>query len=650
MSSGQIRFYKLPFIDKTYRNVIDFIPKGVGNPKPRVKYFNDLTKKSTLVDCRRVRENETRFQVNMSIDELLEYNYFILYYDDKDLYCFLDDVIFIDENNTMILFTIDNWQTYLYDKNENFLLNIRDSYVLREHRDRFEYHETWFRRNIHRVPEGLDIGNRMNIQATKLKQVATIAPLPFEVNYYLVAYMGDGEDSVSNKGMVISGEYSGLTFFLLPYIENQSPTGTKLTFRLTDDGTGINTIPLNKNYVPYLLRYLQQNPKVLFIRPMKYLPFDYEIYYQGIMYEIVPLVDGIRRRGLLRIETVSVPSPVGATNVIAYNGDDLVKDLDLYTSPILDVVSRPTKDTTPYNQISPYTLFNPKNESKIYSQEFYIHSYGNNKLQELAVDMSSPVLANNEDITIKYTFGMDVDFVERINALDMDKDYNADKNYSMTKNLNQLTLINDTFIDYMISNRNQVNTQETFGFGKAIVGIGSIIAGATIGMSVSRIAGAGMIIGGVSMITSGSEQVAMTEAKKRDVDNAVDAVKTQSGTLYSDLINDGLYIRRFIYTMQEPYYSKIVNYLTRFGYNVNEFKIPNLTSRYWYNYIKAINVILTTGEQTFTFPSKIQEWLLQLLGDGITIWHVRQKTNGTIEDKVFNYDYENAEIALMEGA
>lgn len=62
----------------------------------------------------------------------------------------------------------------------------------------------------------------------------------------------------------------------------------------------------------------------------------------------------------------------------------------------------------------------------------------------------------------------------------------------------------------------------------------------------------------------------------------------------------------------------IDNYFTRFGYKVNDLKIPEFNSRLYWNYIKIVDgETIGYGE----IPSKAMEIINSTCRKGVTIWH-----------------------------
>lgn len=77
-----------------------------------------------------------------------------------------------------------------------------------------------------------------------------------------------------------------------------------------------------------------------------------------------------------------------------------------------------------------------------------------------------------------------------------------------------------------------------------------------------------------------------------------------------------------IYTMTiKNEYAKIIdNYFSYYGYKVNEFKIPQFTSRKYWNYIKTIDCNITGN-----IPQEFIEVIKGIFNKGLTFWHDTSK-------------------------
>lgn len=64
-------------------------------------------------------------------------------------------------------------------------------------------------------------------------------------------------------------------------------------------------------------------------------------------------------------------------------------------------------------------------------------------------------------------------------------------------------------------------------------------------------------------------------------------------------------------------YAKIIdNFFNMFGYKINEVKIPNITGRPNWNFVKTIDCNIT-GD----FPQQDIQTLKNMFNNGVTFWH-----------------------------
>jgi hypothetical protein len=81
-------------------------------------------------------------------------------------------------------------------------------------------------------------------------------------------------------------------------------------------------------------------------------------------------------------------------------------------------------------------------------------------------------------------------------------------------------------------------------------------------------------------------------------------------------------------------------YLQHYGYKVSNFEVPDIDSRYYYNYIKTI------GSKIHTDLNNDIKYAIQAIFDkGITVWHYRSSVEFDFKE-INNYYYENIEMAL----
>ena len=129
-----------------------------------------------------------------------------------------------------------------------------------------------------------------------------------------------------------------------------------------------------------------------------------------------------------------------------------------------------------------------------------------------------------------------------------------------------------------------------------------------------------------------NEIMSMKNAKINDLINSPSSLKTAGNdAVYNMMINDRK-IDLIEYKITDPYMEKIDKYFKRFGYAYNDWNIPNVRSRKYFNYIKT-NVCNITS--TNMIPLEYLEEIKDIFNSGITFWH---KDRGA---QILNYNVKN---------
>lgn len=165
---------------------------------------------------------------------------------------------------------------------------------------------------------------------------------------------------------------------------------------------------------------------------------------------------------------------------------------------------------------------------------------------------------------------------------------------------------NDTYTNWLTSNG--VN----LGF-KAVGGLLGVVGGAAItatggGASI----GVGMIAGGLGMITGAVQEVynhSLTPDQAQGNSNSGDVVYSQNK----------IEIAAYKMTIRNEMAQVIDNYFSMYGYKVNRLKLPNITGRTNWNYVKTIGANIE-GD----IPEDHLNEIKDIFNNGTTLWH---KTN-----------------------
>lgn len=141
LQNSEIILVKNIKLDKNYVNVLSYSEEQMLN----------LCRKNaiaTALDYSFIRQNKNSIFTNFSYEQCLQANYIAFQnkdYSNKWFFAFIDDVIYVGDNNTEIVFTIDSWSTW-FDYWQK-----QPCYIIREHVNNDSI-------GLHTVPEPVDTG------------------------------------------------------------------------------------------------------------------------------------------------------------------------------------------------------------------------------------------------------------------------------------------------------------------------------------------------------------------------------------------------------------------------------------------------------------------------------------------------------------
>lgn len=133
-------------LDRQYTNVIDYTESQLLS-----LLRNDSHIVKEVSGYSFIRQQNS-IQVNISFSQCLQSNYIAFQnadYSNKWFFAFIDDVKYIGDNNTEILYTIDAWSTFFSD------WKIQPCFVVREHVNNDEV-------GVHTLPENVELGEYIN--------------------------------------------------------------------------------------------------------------------------------------------------------------------------------------------------------------------------------------------------------------------------------------------------------------------------------------------------------------------------------------------------------------------------------------------------------------------------------------------------------
>ena len=162
----------------------------------------------------------------------------------------------------------------------------------------------------------------------------------------------------------------------------------------------------------------------------------------------------------------------------------------------------------------------------------------------------------------------------------------------------------DPYINWLTQNGANLAIQTTLGIAKTI-------AGATISIASGGTASAIGVMAGLSGVSD------ITQALHQVHENYIQPDQAHSGSNQGEFnFADGFGFGVQRKSIKAEYAKIIDDYFTMFGYKVNSVKIPNITGRLNWNYVKTINSNIL-GE----IPQEDLQEIKDIFNNGVTLWH-----------------------------
>lgn len=213
------------------------------------------------------------------------------------------------------------------------------------------------------------------------------------------------------------------------------------------------------------------------------------------------------------------------------------------------------------------------------------------------------------------------------------------KNYSAptSSNTKQFVTIYDNFPEVPMST-DTFKIWETSQFKKDMASEGaSIVTGS---VSTAVLVAAGIMTENPVLLAGGiaSGVATAVNSAKKGYDIGVDYSyhKLHNSSLVGSTQSAGLNwnddevgFRFTEYRIKAEFAQMIDNFLTRFGYKVDVIKVPELTSRRYFNYVKTID-----ADVRGNIPSDCQKVIASIFNSGITLWHTSDVGNYNVDNAI----------------
>lgn len=593
-----------------------------------------------------IRDNET-IKVQAHIDTLLGINY--LFYDNgnKNYYAFITKKEYVSPNCTRLYFKIDVLQSFMFN------YEIDECFIEREHQDRYykegEYLIPLYNRETENIERGQDyikterVKIPDNIPANFTLATGSSADKTFQLYWLtIVCKESIGKKYWSAGGGIITGSQpsedkttsvKGMPNNVFTYV---APLPLFLGIWANEPVVrcvSTNSITASQDIVaPLTLKQvmaLTSDPKVISINISRYCPFSYECdkdtenignIYTATRYKLYPAraPEGTWANDInLTCYEWNSSNSTGSGALFFINSPNERSAPILTTNHNLKI----SKDALNIDVLKDITL-EPKLNTNDYS--YYEVEMGSRKLKLNKEDLKPDTLQLEYNTSYSAKNGQ---ALIPLNYKGQERNVTDMLAYDSTTN--EMALRTDAWLTYLANNKASMVSGFVTGAIQTIGGLAIGIATGGIGFAVA---------GAQALSYAGSISNSITQIN--DIKNKPDEVKSTSLDVVLDYTTKDLYLTLNKYDLRQQFKNKVYNYFFHFGYKCNDFKKPNVRSRYYFNYIKTIGANIKTN-----IDSDFRAELINIFNNGITIWHYR---NANTFKGVNNYDYENVEINLME--
>ncbi len=605
---------------KDYSAVVDFDNKDLQR-----LYFQSRRVYGFPTTYNYIRGETQSVRVEIPQIEVQKYSYFEFTNTTPDgkmktYYAFIDEVRYLDPSTSQIIFTIDVWQTYLFD------YEIKDSFIDREHQNRCT---SDFKPIFNTEIENIEVGSDYEIvQSAVIENGNAIQSDEFfTATVYWLEVIATGAifGNENEKPVKIPsrepvdppfGEYLPiitlpLYVYYVPLLDY--PNKLVESYGLNED-TGEYDIPIYWMSTGDVYEKCVDNPKVVAIRIESYPPFRFHYQYDDVD-EVIKISKYIST--LPDAETINT---ISTDKGVVYNLNMMRNDLSKISS---------LKNNYSYliDKDKPRRI---QNETKLRQYPYEFLSITNYRGEVLKL---KPEYLSNDEFNIRYQKSISFNHKSKIYVEGYLGDGRGQEYGLIDNTVSELPLATDAYKEYIAHSKATATTGVAVNTG---LGLGGLALG-------TALLGAGGPVGSLAFLALGLGVTGLSGVKSELIkqSNLKEAPlsERQSGNdLLFDLLTRNLTYKLVRKRITPQYYYRLYDYFYRYGYKANRFGIPNLRSRYYFNYIKTINIDIVGN-----INNEVKEKIKQIYNNGTTIWHSREDNP---DPELFMYEKENAEVNL----
>lgn len=609
---GELYLLKDVPLDSEYQHTIDF-----DNAETQQQYFMNkiadiFSDEDKSKGYKFIRDNQT-INVYSKIEELFGCNYLMYKNNKKWYYAFITRKDYVSPDVTRLSIKLDVMQSFMFD------YQLGESFIAREHQDRWRGTSTTLYPVFNKQPEDLELGKNYVTKKEKL-----FANERYDANYKSEWVVVKCSRPLDIKRQDAFGNYDTLKDNLPATKVDDIPTGIYIyLFPINTSVNNTNNRYLKSSFgvaeyvfgSEHLLRHLTTDPNIISMQIFPQCPIAYDFDENGYVYFLNSSTCG------MLVENVQ--QYAGSSIVFNTTNYTIARLINVYSSELgMSIPIIEENITRPNIELSP----NVKYESKLLTSPFakILIEY-NNQSQEFEIE-------NAEYTSYHFYFKIRQSIMNTNNILVTPQSYLGQEDNKNNKfeviAQNEFYLSNDYWKQYEANNKVSMNGNLILAGVQSAVNIGLGIATGGVGLAFA---------GGQAVSVGG--QVINELMKREDIKNQPNTPKVAGQDLVSSKYvgKFGIIVRMLV--ADNEFLQNAFKYFMHYGYACRCFKKPNTKSRYYYNFIKTIGANIQTD-----IDNEYREEIKSIYDNGVTIWHYREAS--TFKG-VQNYDFENAEMSLI---
>lgn len=174
----------------------------------------------------------------------------------------------------------------------------------------------------------------------------------------------------------------------------------------------------------------------------------------------------------------------------------------------------------------------------------------------------------------------------------------------------------DYYLNWCASNNSRLQAErDTFVSNAQKQIVGDVLQGVFSGQKVAGVASA--VGDTVSSVLDAQDLIEAQQAERTEADRVPNSIKGNYGQGDMAFSAEKYNFSAYKMTIRYDYAKRLDDYFSKYGYRVNEHKVPNLTSRSYWNYIKTVGANLIP----LNIPQEALNELKNIFNNGVTIWH-----------------------------